>query len=132
VSIRAHKAPILARLRADSILAPVVFEGDVVGSPGGYVVFYASQPSHSVERFTGPQSQQDYTFTTVSVGKTPEQAQLIADRVVTQLLGFVPTVPGRTCRRLTHPVGRPIEREEDSTPSLWYFTDQWDLSSSPS
>jgi hypothetical protein len=132
VSTEAHVQALLDRLRADSILAPVVFEGDVVGKPGGYVVFYSSQPSHSVERLTGEQTQEDYTFTTVSVGLTPTQARVMADRVVAQLLNFVPTVPGRVCRRLRHPVGRPIEREEDSNPSLWYFTDQWDLTSSPS
>lgn len=127
----AHNKALLARLRAHPDLASIVFEGKVMGAPAKYVVVYPSTPSHTVERFTGRNTQQDYTYTVHSVGATPEQALWVADRVIAQLLDHVLVVPGRSCRRLRHPVGRPVDEDEDVTPHLFFTVDQFDLTSSP-
>ena len=127
----AHCDAIVARLRAHPDLASIVFVGDVPAKTTKYVVVFPSTPAHSVERFTGANTQEDYTYTINSVGLQPAQALWVADRVVTQLLDFTPTVAGRKCRRLRHPVGRPVDRDKDVTPNLFYAVDQFDLTSSP-
>jgi hypothetical protein len=32
---------------------------------------------------------------------------------------------------MTHPVGRPLERDTDTNPALWLIADQFDLTSDP-
>lgn len=131
MTVRQHRDAFKARLQVHPDLAAITFEGIVPKGPTKYVTVHAATPSHSQSAFTGPLAQEDYTFTTHSVGTTADQALWVADRVQAQLVGHVLIVPGRVCRRLRHPVGRPVEEDDDVTPSLFYVADQWDFTSDP-
>lgn len=129
MTARALKQAVLARLREPSVMANVVYEGAVPAVAGRqwYVVVYTNTGLREIPRFTGNSSQITQTFTIHSVGLTPDQAQLTADRVMTQLLDFRPNVSGWNTRRMTHEVSRPTEVDRDPTPPLFYNVDEFDL-----
>lgn len=129
--IQEHLDAVLARLRANSGLATIVFDEAVTGSSTKFVVVYTDTGRDLDPRMTGPTTRTDFTYTIHSVGESKRQAIWVADRVRAQLLNFKPTVEGRTCTRLQHPVSRPITDDKDSNPPLWYAVDQYDLTSFP-
>lgn len=129
--IRATKNAILARLRADAVLAGVTFEGVVEDRPELYCSVFINSGYRTSERFTGPAVTAEFTFTIHSVGTSQDQAQFVAERVFAQLLDFSPTIAGRTARRLRHVVSRPAELDRDVTPPLWFVVDQFDLTTDP-
>lgn len=132
MSIVAVKNAVLARLRDDPELATSVFEGVVTTAPGAtrpnrYVAVFTNSGTRSAARFTGPSSQSVQTFVLHSVGTKPDQAQFVADRVFAQLLDWTPQIDGLNCRRLTHEASLPLARDDDTTPSLFYQVDEFDL-----
>jgi hypothetical protein len=129
--IREMKNAVLARLRADSELASVVFEGVVTNRPNRYVAVFSDSGWRTAERFTGAQSTSAQSFTVHSVGTTPDQAQFVADRVFTQLLDWTPSVAGRVCRRMRHEASEPVQIDADVTPPLFYAVDVFEVTSSP-
>ncbi len=126
---RLLKQAVLARLREPSVMANVVYEGTVPASTSRqwYVAVFTNTGLREVPRLTGRSSQTTQTFTIHSVGLTPDQAQLAADRVMEQLLDFRPTVTGWNCRRMTHEVSIPTQVDRDVTPPLFYCVDEFDL-----
>lgn len=129
--IRAHVDAVLARLRADSILADSTFDGQVVGTPERYCVVYSSGGVRNSERLTGRSVFADFSFTIHSVGSTAEQARLVEERVIAQLLDWTPTIAGRNCRRMMHVVSRPVDMDKDVSPPLFYGVDVFDLTTAP-
>lgn len=128
-----HVAAILDRIRAHPDLADHVYDGppDDDSRPDWYIAVYVGSPSEVQARYTGPRTQLDYTITTHSVGGNPAQARSTARMVAGQLTDHPLAVEGRACRPLTHPVGRPLERDTDTNPALWLIADQFDLTSDP-
>lgn len=129
--IRAHVDAVLARLRSDSILSDSTFDGQVSGSPARYCVVYASGGARVSERLTGRSVFAEFTFTIHSVGSTPEQARLVEERVIAQLLDWTPTIAGRNCRRTVHAISRPVAMDKDVSPPLFYAVDGFDLTTAP-
>jgi hypothetical protein len=129
--IRAHANAIVARLKEDQILAAATFQGVVTNRPARYCTVFIDSGARAVERFNGLQSEATFGVTVHSVGTTAEQAQLVAERVMAQLLDYRPTVTGRDCRRLRHVSSVPVDLDTDTTPPLYYSVDQFDLTSSP-
>lgn len=121
---------ILSRLREDSVLSTVTFEGAVTDRPQRYCTVFTNSGYRTVERVTGPSATAEFTYTVHSVGSTPMQAQAVAERVFAQLLDYVPTVEGRQCSRLRHAGSQPVQQDFD-VPDLYYCVDQFDLTSDP-
>ncbi|MHB9004004.1 MAG: hypothetical protein ACYC6C_08055, partial [Coriobacteriia bacterium] len=121
--IRAHVDVVLARLRGDAVLAGATFDGRVEGTPEAYCVVYAGGGVRKSERLTGRSVFADFSFTIHSVGSTAEQARLVEERVLAQLVDWVPTVVGRNCRRMVHAVSRPVGMDNDVSPPLFYGVD---------
>jgi hypothetical protein len=131
VSIRAHAKAVIDQLETDAILSGATFQGNVINRPTRYCTLHIDSGRRIADRFTGPQSQQDYTLTIHSCGTSVEQAQLVAERVYAALLGVVLTVPGRRCRRVRSIDSQPVELDRDITPPLFYSTDVFELVSDP-
>lgn len=129
MTARALKGAVLARLREIPAMASVVYEGEVpkVAGRQWYVVVFTNTGLREIPRFTGSSSQVTQTYTIHSVGLTPDQAQLAADRVMTQLRDFTPTVSGWNTRRMTHEVSMSTQVDRDPTPALFYNVDEFDL-----
>jgi len=128
-----HVLALLARARAHRTLAGHVFDGPPADDdrPGWYVAVYVGAPSEVQYRYTGDHSQLEYTVTTHSVGTSPAQARSASRMLRGQLTDHVLDVPGRHCRSITHPVGRPLEKDPDTSPALWFIADQFDFVSDP-
>jgi hypothetical protein len=131
VSIRAHAKAVVDQLQTDPILNGATFQGLVLNRPSRYCTVHMDSGRRIADRFTGPQSQQDYTITIHSAGTSTEQAQLVAERVYAALLGVVLTVPGRKCHRVRSIDSQPVELDRDVTPPLFYSTDVFELVSDP-
>lgn len=131
MTIRAVKEAVLERLRGDVLLEPVVFEGSVDDRPDFYVSVHTDSGRRTAERFTGPQVTSTQTFTVHSVGSTPDQAHLVAERVMRQMLDHTLLVPGRTCRRIQHGASEPAEKDREVSPALWYVVDEFSVTSNP-
>lgn len=129
--IRAHKQAILERLRQDSVLSPVTFEGVVTDRPQRYCTVFTNSGFRTVERLAGPSATATFTFTVHSVGTTPEQAQAVAERVFAQLLDYTPTVTGRLCGRLRHAASQPVQLDTDGGTNLYYCVDEFDITTDP-
>jgi hypothetical protein len=129
--IRAHAKAIVARLEEDLILRGSTFQGVVTNRPARYCTVFMDSGLRVVERFNGLQTEVTFGVTVHSVGTTAEQSQLVAERVMAQLLDYRPIVAGRDCRRLRHVSSVPVDLDTDVSPPLYFSVDQFDLTSSP-
>ncbi len=129
--IEAHAAAVFTRLRADSELTAVVFEGDVAGDPDRYVNVFHDTGFYSAHDFTDSTGDVAVTFTIHSIGKQRWQAVWGSGRVTAQLLGFVPTIAGRRCWRITHEGSQPVRKDTDVTPPKFLAVDRFILRSTP-
>lgn len=128
-----HVTALLARIREHPTLAERVLDGPPTDDTrlSWWISVYVGTPSEVQHRYTGPHSQLEYTFTTHSVGTSPAQARSAARMLRGQLTDHVLVVPGRHCHSITHPVGRPLEKDPDAPPALWFIADQFDFVSDP-
>jgi hypothetical protein len=131
VSTRAVKNALLSRLREDASLKSIVHEGVVTDRPSRYVTVYADTGRRSAGRLTGPQTTATQYFTVHSVGTTPDKAQEVAERVITQLCDHVLLVEGRDCWPVTHEESQPAALDADSNPPLHYCIDEFEVVSTP-
>lgn len=127
----AHLDAIVARLKANPDLAGIVYDEKIPTGSTKYVAVYSNAGFDDDPRYSGPTTRTEITFTIHSVGASKRQALWVAERVRAQLVNFKPTVAGRECARLQHPVSRPVLADTSSNPPLWYTVDQFDLSSFP-
>lgn len=130
---RAHTAAVLTQMRTDPILANFTYEGIVLVPAGGvrpeaYCSVFTNTGIADTDRFTGLQSRVTIRFVIHSIGKRPDQAQLVADRVVDLLTNWIPPVDGWRCERLRHAASQTtqIDREVPGYP-LYYAVDEFDL-----
>jgi hypothetical protein len=129
--IRAHKAAVLARLRADTKIADAVFDSGADSPSVPYCVVYADQGTREQERLLATQSRATFVYTIHSVGSTPDEAQWMAERVYAQLLGFRPEIEGRSCWPIAAEASVPVRRDDDPHPALFFGVDEFRLSSVP-
>lgn len=128
--IRAHSKAAKTRLQADVVLDDCTFEGTVTDRPPRYVAMFL-QMKRVATRFASAQASYAGTVTTHSVGETIEQAQLVQEHVISQLLHHALVVDGRRVRPMTHEVSRSPVLDRDVTPPLWLIVDQFDFISEP-
>ncbi|MGG7450557.1 hypothetical protein ACQ3HE_06670 [Plantibacter auratus] len=132
MTVRAHKAAVLARLREDPVLALKTFDSVVPDkTPVPYVVVYSDQAVWSSERLDFAQIAADFSFMIHAVGERPDQAQAVAERVYAQLMNFRPTVVGRSCWPMKAEASQPVRPDRDGEVTLWTAVDVFDLHSTP-
>jgi hypothetical protein len=127
MGIRDAKNAVLSRLREDPILATATYEGVVTDRPDRYVAVFTNSGMRSADRLTGPHSVTTMTVIVHSVGTTPDQCSLVAERVFAQLVDFTPTIDGVRCRRISPEASQPMQRDDDISPPLYYSVDEFDL-----
>jgi hypothetical protein len=130
--IRAHKDAVLTRLREDGILTGCTFEGVVEARPHRYATLFIDSGLRSSDRLLGSSVTATFTVLVHSVGVSPDQAQLVADRVLTQLVDWTPAVDGFRCRRLRHTLTVPVQRDPDGLPPVFFCVDEFTLTTQPS
>ena len=132
--IRAHKAAVLSRLRADSAMANIVIDGIVDPLapvvPAPYVAVAMNSGKRTVERESSETpTSAEFRITVHSVGVDADQAGFFAERVMAQLLGWRPAVTGWTPQAVQH--SRSLDAQPDTTvnPATQYITDVFTLTS---
>jgi hypothetical protein len=124
---RTHTAAIVAVLEAAGL---TVGNGSGIGLTAPYVVVYSD--SGAVDGPLGDRfADLDQTVILHSVGTGPEQAQWVADKARTALLGSTPTVTGRTVLYVDHADSQPLYRDDDVTPPLYLAVDTYTFSTTP-
>ena len=120
--MRVHDNAFLALIRADPVLAPVVFEGTVKNRPDLYVSVFARE-SRSSNRYTGPHSYLDSEYVVHSVALSPEGAKSARERMLSRTLDVVPQIAGWSCRPVRFVTSQPLQMDRDTSPPLFYMVD---------
>lgn len=133
--IRAHKAAILSRLRADPPMASIVIDGIVDPNappvPPPYIAVSMDSGRRTVERESSEQpTAAEFRITVHSVGIDADQAGYFAERVMAQLLdGWRPVVAGWTPQAVQHSRSAPVQPDTTVNPATQYITDVFTLMS---
>lgn len=132
--IRAHKNAVLARLRSDAALASVVVDGAV--DPNAppvlppYVVVYMDSGRRSVDRISSvTPTQADFRITTHCVGVDVDQAEYLAEKVFSLLLGWTPVVNGWSPVAIQHQRTAPPQTDRSVNPATQYISDVFTFTS---
>jgi len=134
---RKHDAALVALVTASPLgtkfypaLAPLV-----AGKPqtGPYAVFYSQPGTDRQTRLTGPAFEQNPRWTIHCVGSTADQAEWVNEQVKGALIvngfGVVPTIAGENPGRFWYSNPQPVQRDDDSTPPLFYVVAETGFSS---
>lgn len=121
---RAMAAAVQAQLEADSVLAPVTFDGDVTGTPQGYAVFYLQRLFEYRAGSADPVAV-DWTLTVHSVGSTVLQSRAFSERVTAQLNTWRPSIDGWKSVQLKHTASISTEKNIAVQPANFYGIDQF-------
>lgn len=132
--IRAHKAAVLARLRADPPMSGNVIDGivdpvaPVIQPP--YVSVSVDSGRRTVERESSEQpTSAEFRITVHSVGVDADQAGYFAEHVMAQLLGWRPAVTGWAPQAVQHFRSAPVQPDTAVNPATQYITDVFTLTS---
>lgn len=126
-------AAVKAQLVDDDALVvrDTVYQADATIFLGTYVVLFGGGPDDlDDQRFTKAQdvdSDATYVYTTRCVSTTAAGVRSTLKHVTTQLVGFIPTISGRTCNpiRLTHSDN--VEVDPSVKPPLFYCDAEFTL-----
>lgn len=127
----AHDTAILARIRAVTALQNSVFDGDVVGRPQMYVLVHSNRGIARPDRLAGPALRRRQTYWIHSVGSVKWQADAVAEKVIGQLVDWIPDVDGFTCERVTHEASEPVQKDDSRQPIVYFGVDQFDFYTTP-
>lgn len=127
-----------------ALIAAGVTTGDAVRPPGGgfpgqdstagfvpYAVVYQGVTSLIDGPVDDPDADVIDEYQVTSVGITRKSASVIAFKAKTALLTGVLIVPGRCVQLVEWMSGRPVERDDDVTPPLFYAIDIYAITTSP-
>ena len=92
-----------------------------------YAVVYGLDDSSAGTSLGDPEETTVNMFQVTSVGKTAEQAEWMAVKARTALLGWEPSVSGRVFGRVAKVGGRPAARDDSTQPPLFYAIDDYDV-----
>lgn len=119
--VEAFRAAVLS----DAALAGAVFVGEVAGTaPARYALIFPSSPDRDQDRSTGPQSRQTFSFTVHSVGRLPDNAMWVSERVVAAVLG---KRLGTGWGRVRHAGGDPMRKDNSVAPGVHFLVDEFEL-----
>lgn len=134
MSRAAHVAAVLDRLREHPDLTPRVFQGNATRDPDGkprtrYVTAWVGTPRRTEGRYGGHQDVDRYRFTLHATSIEPSDAGELDDAIAKQLLGWTPTIAGRTCRpmRRTDDESGEMQYDKDLDPPLYWIPSTWEL-----
>lgn len=132
-------AALLTLLNAADVLT-----GDAVRPPGGgfpgddstrpfvpYAVLHQGVTVDVDGPVSDPNADAANEYQVTSVGLTRASASVIADRAKTALLTTPLTVAGRHVQLVEWTGGRPADRDDDTTPPLFYVIDLYSVTTSP-
>lgn len=137
--MRKHYNAVKARLEASPVLAGKVYNTLATDSTGkpirtSYVILYGGAPDAlDDDRLSSVQSKDsdaEYIYTLRSVGSTADAALATADVVSSQLIGFVPVIPGRACSAIWLDDGDMVRMDDSISPPLFYIDNDYGLRSS--
>lgn len=135
--ILAHKQALLDRLGTDPILATCGHEGVVLPDPvtgvrpERYWTLHTDSGRRFSDRLGGLPVQATFHYWVHCVGRTPEQAQRLTERVVPLLAGWQPTVPGYAPQRVRHLDSAPADIDADVRPPVHFTVDHFALTTQP-
>lgn len=134
--IVAHKTALVALLHGDSILAGCGYEGavhfdDPSARPQKYWTLYTDSGLRVGDRLDGMPSSATLHYTIHCIGRQPEQAQLLADRIIGRLVGAQLVVDGFAPFRIQHVSSEPTSMDTTVRPPLHYTVDRFDLRTQP-
>lgn len=123
-----HKHAILAALNADAILASCGHEGVVQVDPDGkrpdrYWTIFVDSGLRSSTRLGGMPTEATLRYTFHCIGRVPEQAQRLAERIVTCLAGAQLDVPGYSPHRIRHVASQTTQLDATTKPPYHYTVD---------
>ena len=123
---------LLAMVRGAVPAACPIYWAQAAASPGQtYAVFYPDTGTKSgFHRSLTNDGPDELRYQVTAVGKTPEQAAWVADRVAEALLSAVPTVAGRRVWPVIEEGSQPVRRDDEST-GLFFATAQYLTRSDP-
>lgn len=102
--------------------------------PGNYYILYGGNPDTLLdERLTGGQvadMDREIGYVVRSVSLTADGARRMAADAFGVLVGWRPTITGRTCRGIRHGGSDPARPDRDVSPPIYYADDDYDLISS--
>lgn len=132
--IRAHKAALLARLRADPPMASNVIDGivDPAAPPvlPPYVAVTVGTNHYDAERESSETpSMLEFRVTVHSVGVDADQAGYFSEHVLAQLAGWRPVVAGWAPQAVKHYRSMPAMPDTSVNPAPQYITDVFTLTS---
>lgn len=102
--------------------------GDAVRPPGASPPYSVIHPLPDIETYgtlTDPTQISHQLFQVTCVGKTMDEAQELQSDVRAALLGFAPTVAGRSPNRIELDLGSGVRRDDDGP--VFYTTDRYNL-----
>ncbi|RFA14558.1 hypothetical protein B7R21_06325 [Subtercola boreus] len=133
---RKHTAALVALVSTSKVtnfypgLAPLV---DGKPQAGPYAVFYAQAGTDEATRFTGPATMQKPRWTIHAVGSTADQAEWVNEQIKSVLVpggrAITPTVAGENPGRFWFSNPQPVQRDDDSSPPLFYVVAECGFSS---
>lgn len=127
--IRAHRNAVVQRLTSAGLT--VYTPGEAPEGSSGYVVVYTDTGRGEQSRETdAAQSRKTFTYLIHWVGESEEQALWLAEKGIAALVGWPPTVAGRTCFPMKHEASQRVSPDPDF-PTLWFGVDEFDLISIP-
>lgn len=129
--IERHTTALLARLKADTELADVIFEGDVDDDPERYVNVWHDTGFFAARSLLGEHQDVDITYTIHAVGLERWQAVWVDGRVLAALNDVVLTVPGRRCWKLRPAGTQPVQKDTTVAPPKFLAVRRFILHSTP-
>ena len=131
-------ALVQARLEAASILAGKV--RDMALTPAGEVfqgnyllLFMSANPDELVterqSRSAQADDDADWVFTVRAVAVDTDGARMLARAAFSQLLGWAPSLAGRTFSKVSHDGAEPVREDTTLKPSLFFAEDDYSVRS---
>ena len=125
---------VVERLRANALLADKVYypiqdeeEGDPSPLPTPYVMVFADTGTHRSDRVAFQSENALFNFTLHVVGRSKDEVNFTMSEVAKQLVNWRPSIPGRTCWKMSHNFSTPYNTRDDIRPPLGYIVDEWAL-----
>lgn len=137
--ISSHFNAVKARLSESAFIGSNVYDIARTNTDGGlvranYLVLFGGPPDVlDDDRLAAPQlpdSEAEFVYTVRAVGTTPTAVRDWSDKALTQLVGHVPVVVGRSCGAIELDGSDPIQEDRGATPSLYYSDTDYLLRSS--
>ncbi|MER6942492.1 hypothetical protein ABT294_00590 [Nonomuraea sp. NPDC000554] len=122
---------LLAMLRAAVPTCSFYWAGAAAGAEGPYAVLYPTQGLKSAfHRSLTNDAPTEVRYQVTAVGKTPDQAAWVADKVTAALFAGVPTVAGQRVWPAVQESAQPVRRDDESL-TVFIATSQWLTRSDP-